>query len=156
MAKVTTNKTGYCNGSDMLLMVGGKAIGHCTTHTTTINSETRERAVKPVQSASISAGLWKNKTVVALSVQITFEGLCFYQETESGYKEMLAAVKNGEHVAVKCMEREDSEVEYLSGNFVVSSLERTDPASDDATYSGTLDNDGEVTLDPTAITETSE
>ncbi len=155
MAKVTTNKTGYCNGSDMLLFVAGKAVGHCTTHTTTVNAETRERAVKPVASASISAGLWKGKTVVGLSVSITFEGLCFYQETESGYKEMLAAIKAGQPVAVKCMEREDSEVEYLSGNFVMASLERTDAANEDATYSGSLENDGEVELDPTAITETS-
>ena len=44
-------KTGYCNGSDMLLYVGGKAIGSCTSHTTTFNSETKERAVKPVATA---------------------------------------------------------------------------------------------------------
>ena len=43
-------KTGYCNGSDMLLYVGGKAIGSCTSHTTTFNSETKERAVKPVRT----------------------------------------------------------------------------------------------------------
>ena len=48
-----TTKTGYCNGSDMLLYVGGKAVGSCTTHTTTFNSETKERAVKPVATASI-------------------------------------------------------------------------------------------------------
>ena len=46
-------KNGYCNGSDMLLYVDGKAIGSCTSHTTTFNSETKERAVKPVVSMSI-------------------------------------------------------------------------------------------------------
>ena len=25
----TTTKKGYCNGSDMLVYVGGKAVGHC-------------------------------------------------------------------------------------------------------------------------------
>ena len=53
----TTTKTGYCNGSDMLLFVGGKAVGHCTSHTTTINSETKDRAVKPVATKGVSAGL---------------------------------------------------------------------------------------------------
>ena len=75
----TTTKTGYCNGSDMLLYIGGKAVGHCTTHTTTINSETKERAVKPVAIEGISAGRWKNKGVVGLSVSISAEGLVFYQ-----------------------------------------------------------------------------
>ena len=50
-----TTKVGYVNGSDLLLKVGGKAIGHCTTHTTTFNTETKDRSVKPVASASISA-----------------------------------------------------------------------------------------------------
>lgn len=149
----TTTKKGYCNGSDMLLYVGGKAVGHCTTHTTTINSETKDRAVKPAASASISAGLWKNKGVTGLSVSISAEGLVFYQETESGYKSCLAFISAGQSVAVKCMERGNTDKPYLSGNFVVASLERTDAASDDATYSISLENDGEVTFDEDGITE---
>ena len=73
-------KTGYCNGSDMLLYVGGKAVGSCTTHTTTFSSETKERAVKPVATAGISGGLWKKKGVVGLSYSISAEGLRFYGE----------------------------------------------------------------------------
>lgn len=140
----------------MLLYIGGKAVGHCTTHTTTINSETKDRAVKPVASKGISAGLWKNKGVVGLSVSISAEGLVFYQETESGYKSCLAMIAKGQSVEVKCMERESTDTPYLSGKFVVASLERTDAAQDDATYSISLENDGEVTFDENAITETSE
>lgn len=150
----TTTKTGYCNGSDMLLYVDGKPVGHCSTHTVTINSETKDRAVKPVATAPISAGLWKGKGVVGLSVSISAEGLCFYQETENGYKATLAMISKGKSVEVKCMERENSDKPYLTGNFVVASLERTDPALDDSTYSISLENDGEVTFDDTAITET--
>lgn len=148
-------KTGYCNGSDMLLYIGGKAAGHCTTHTTTLNSETKDRAVKPVATKGISAGLWKGKGVTGLSISISSEGLVFYGETEAGYKSMLAAWKAGKSVEVKCMERENSDKPYLAGNFVIASLERVDPAQDDATYSISLENDGEpTTLDETAITET--
>lgn len=149
----TVTKKGYCNGSDMLLYVAGKAIGHCTNHTTTINSETKDRAVKPVATASLSAGLWKDKSVVGLNVSISAEGLVFYQETETGYKSALALISKGQSVEVKCMER-DSTTPYLTGRFVISSLERSDAAQDDATYSITLDNDGEVTFDENAITET--
>ena len=152
----TTTKTGYCNGSDMLLFVGGKAVGHCTSHTTTINSETKDRAVKPVATKGVSAGLWKNKGVVGLSVSVSAEGLVFYQEIESGYKSCLAMICKGQSVEVKCMERDSTDKPYLTGKFVITSLERTDAAQDDATYSISLENDGEVTFDETAITETPE
>lgn len=150
-----TTKTGYCNGSDMLVYVGGKAIGHCTTHTTTMNSETKDRAVKPLSTKSISAGLWKNKGVTGLSISISAEGLVFYGESETGYKALVAAWKAGKSVEVKCMERENSEKPYIKGKFVITSLDRTDPANDDSTYSVSLENDGEPDiLDETAITET--
>ena len=87
---MATTKTGYCNGSDMLLYIGGKAVGHCTTHTVTLSSETKDRAVKPVATKTISSGLWKGKGVVGLSYSISAEGLCFYDETECGYKELYA------------------------------------------------------------------
>ena len=154
---MSTTKKGYCNGSDMLVYVGGKAVGHCTTHTTTLNSETKDRAVKPVATASISAGLWKGKGVTGLSISISAEGLVFYGESETGYKALYAACKAGQSIEVKCMERENSEKPYLKGKFVIASLERTDPAQDDSTYTVNLENDGEPdTLDETAITENPE
>lgn len=154
---MATTKKGYCNGSDMLVYVGGKAVGHCTTHTTTLNSETKDRAVKPVATASISAGLWKGKGVTGLSISISAEGLVFYGESETGYKALYAAWKAGQSIEVKCMERENSEKPYLKGKFVIASLERTDPAQDDSTYTVNLENDGEPdTLDETAITENPE
>lgn len=154
---MATTKKGYCNGSDMLVYVDGKAVGHCTTHTTTLNSETKDRAVKPVASKGISAGLWKGKGVVGLSISISAEGLVFYGETETGYKALFKAWKAGQSIAVKCMEREESDKPYLSGKFVIASLERTDPAQDDSTYTVSLENDGEPdTLDEAAITEAPE
>lgn len=148
-------KTGFCNGSDMLLYVGDKAIGSCTSHTTTFASETKERAVKPVASKPLVSGLWKKKGIIGLSYSISAEGLVFYNETEYGFKELLAAWKQGKPVTVKCMERE-SETPYLVGDCVIANLERTDPAQDDSTYSVSLENDGEpTTLDESAITEES-
>ena len=149
-------KNGYCNGSDMLLYVGGKAVGSCTSHTVTFNSETKERAVKPVASKAISSGFWKGKGVVGLSYSISGEGLVFYDETECGFRELFALWKAGKPVTVKCMERENSDQPYLEGSCVITSLERTDPAQDDSTYSISLENDGEpTTMDETAITENS-
>lgn len=145
-------KTGYCNGSDMLLYVGGKAVGSCTSHTLSLSSETKERAVKPVASAALSSGLWKKKGVIGLSYSISAEGLVFYNETEYGYKDLYKAWKEGKSVEVKCMEREATEP-YLAGKCVIASLELSAPAQDDSTYSINLENDGEPTVfDEGAIT----
>lgn len=149
-----TAKTGYVNGSDLLLFVGDKAIGHCTTHTTTFNSETKDRAVKPAATKGISAGLWKEKTVIGLSISISTEGLRFYNETEMGFKGLFKEWIKGKSVKLKCLERGNSEKPYLVGQFVIASLEESAAAQDDATYSASFENDGEPeTLDDSVITE---
>lgn len=148
-----TTKIGYINGSDLLLFVGGKAVGHCTTHTTTFNSETKDRAVKPAASAPISAGLWKAKGVTGLTVSISADGLRHYEEAESGLATLLAAWKTGAPVEVKCIERENDTTPYLSGSFVITSLEESAAAQDDATYSISLENSGEVTVTESALTK---
>ena len=52
------------------------------------------------------------------------------------------------------MQRGESKKPYLAGSFIISSLERTDPAQDDSTYTINLDNNGEPdTLDETAFTD---
>ena len=138
----------YVNGSDLLLNVGGKAIGHCTTHTTTYNSETKDRAVKPVATAKKSAGLWKGKGVTGLSISISAEGLRYYGETENGFVQIAPMWGKGQSVQVQAFEREGDTKPYVKGKFVISSLEETSPAEDDATYRGQLDNDGEPDIYP--------
>lgn len=138
--------TGYINGSDLLLKVGGKAIGHCTSHTLTYNTETKDRAVKPLASKPKAAGLWKEKGVTALSISISGEGLRFDGETENGYTELAALWAAGDSVEVVAFIREDDANPYLSGKFVISSIEETSPAQDDATYTVNLENDGQPTI----------
>ena len=144
----------YSNGSNMLLYLGEDAFGHCTTHTATMNSETKDRAVKPAASKAKTNGMWKEKGVTGLSIAISAEGLIYDGETEASYQKMLAAWKSGQPVKIKCMQRGESKKPYLAGSFIISSLERTDPAQDDSTYTINLDNNGEPdTLDETAFTD---
>lgn len=144
----------YCNGSNMLLYLGEDAFGHCTTHTATMNSETKDRAVKPLASKAKTNGMWKEKGVTGLSIAISAEGLIYDGEAEASYGKMMAAWKSGQPVNIKCMQRGDSKKPYLAGSFIISSLERTDPAQDDSTYTINLDNNGEPdTLDETAFTD---
>ena len=138
----------YINGSDLLVKVGGVAVGHCTTHTATFSTETKDTAVKPAASvASGSGSLFKNKRVSGLSVQVKADGIVFSGETESGFKDILAAWKGGTPVELVLIKRENDDNPYCSGNFIISSLENTAPAGEDATYSATFDNDGAVTID---------
>lgn len=146
-------KTGYVNGSDLLLSISGVALGHCTTHTITYNSETRDRAVKPVASASISAGLWKAKGITGLSISISGEGLSNYDETEGSLSTLLSLWATGGSVTVTAYERESSESPYLEGSFVITSMEQVAGAQEDATYKISLENDGEpTTFSPENIT----
>lgn len=137
------DNTGYINGSDLLLKVGGKAVGHCTSHTLTFNSETKDRAVKPEASAAKSSGLWKGKGVTGLSISISAEGLRFYGETENGHEQIAPLWGKGASVEVEAFKRGGDKTPYVKGNFVIASLEETSPAQDDATYSVSLENDGE-------------
>lgn len=144
---------GYINGSDLLIKIDDGAFGHCTSHTTTYNSETKERAVKPLATVkTLTTGLWKQKGVIGLSVSVSAEGLRFYDETESGYEEIKNKWAGGQSVVVEAYER-DSDEPYMSGKFVITSLEETAPAQDDVSYSVSLENDGEVKIDGSKISE---
>nr|DAN74195.1 MAG TPA: tail tube protein [Caudoviricetes sp.] len=133
----------YVNGSDLLLSVGGKTVGHCTTHTLTFNSETKDRAVKPAASLGKQSGLWKQKGVNGLSISISAEGLRFYDEGENGFTQLSALWGVGDVVEVKAFERAKDTSPYLVGKFAITSLEETSPANDDASYKVDLESAGE-------------
>ena len=151
----------YVNGNDLLVYVKTgsgqtatrKAIGHCTTHTATFNTETKDIAVKPAADQVRSpAGLYKEKRITGLSVQVKCSGLCFYNEEEGGFKHILSQWAVGQNVELELFERpaeSGGTVEpYASGAFVITTLENTAPAKEDATYDATFDNNGPVTVDP--------
>lgn len=153
----------YVNGNDLLVYVktgssnnvSRKAIGHCTTHTATFSTETKDVAVKPAANLVRStAGLYKSKRITGLAVQVKCSGLCFYEEAEGGFKHILSKWAAGEPVELELFERpaEGGTIEpYCTGAFVISSLENTAPAGDDASYDATFDNDGAVTVDETKL-----
>lgn len=145
MATTTTGtpSTGYVNGSDMLLYIGEKAVGHCSTHTTTFNSETKDHAVKPAANLPKAGGLWKKKSVTGLSISIKTDGLIFLNEEEFGYPDLLKAWNEGKSVKLKCAERSKSATPYIVGDFVITNLEGSHGAQDDSTYSASFENDGQ-------------
>lgn len=142
----------YINGSNALLAIGGSAVGHCTTHTCTFSSETKDRAVKPVATDTTSTGLWKAKGVTGLSASFSAEGYINDAETEYGFDAMMSAWQSGSTVTITCFARGNSTSPYYTGDCVITSLERSDPAQDDSTYKIELESAGEPTsIDYTQI-----
>ena len=136
---------GYIHGSNLLVFIGGKAIGHCTSCTITHNTESKERAVKPASTvAGGNTGKWTEKSVTKLSESISGEGFCFYNEAECGYPELLALWQKAQPVDVKYAHRGEDATKYRTGKFVITNLEQTRPADDDASYSISLESTGEV------------
>lgn len=142
----------FINGSDMLVSIGNsstvKAVGHCTSHSVTMNTETKDRAFKPAASANASAGLWKNKGVTGLNISIKADGLIVAGETENGFEQLSAMWGVGQSVEVKCFKRGTDSAPYIKGKFIIDSFEETFPGQDDSTYSISLSNDGEPDIYP--------
>ena len=89
--------------------------------------------------------------MTGLSVQVKCEGLRFYGEEENGMKELLAKWKTGATVELKGFARGSDAAPYMSGNFIISTLEEAAPAGDDTTYNATFDNTGVVTIDEAKV-----
>lgn len=142
----------YVNGSDLLCSIDTKAVGHCTSHTATFNTETKDVAVKPVATTSPgSSSLYKSKRVTGLSVQVKADGLMFYKETETGFKQVLGPWSKGQSVKLDLFERSQDATPYLTGQFIISNIEQSASAGEDAKYSVTFNNDGPVTVDETKV-----
>ena len=138
----------YINGSDLLVNVGGKAVGHSTSCQITLSAETKERAVKPLSSLPSQSGLWKDKGITGLAVSISADGLRVQSETESGFMEIAPDWGKGDTVEVEVYDRGNTSSPILKGDFVITSLEITGPAQDDITYSVSLENAGEPEVYP--------
>lgn len=134
-------------GRDLMLFVNTgtsdtpvwQAQAAATSHTITYSGETKERTTKDTAS-----GAYSKKKVTKLSVSIKCEALVSYGDT-AGYDALLTALKSREEVMLKYgFSDEDSGDKYEEGMFVITSLEQSSPAGEDATYSATFENSGGV------------
>ena len=139
---------GYIKGKDLLLKVGGKCVGHCTSHTITYSSTTEEVKVKPVASKPVSQALFGDKEVTGLAVSISFEGLRFYDETENGFEEISALWGAGAAIDVESFKRSQDTAPMFKGSCIIDSIEEVSGADGNATYSGQLSNNGEPDIFP--------
>lgn len=158
---ITMKETGYVHGSKMIVFVGGKALGHCTSCEIQDQAETKSRSLKVLPDYSDAEeadedlkpsagedtstdGLWDEKSVSKRSVSISTDCLVCKDETGSNYDELLEAMDSGKPVKLKYAYAGEESKKYRVGMFVITSLQRNDPADDDSNYSASFENTGKV------------
>lgn len=138
----------YMNGSNVLFTVGGKGLGHSTTHSVTYNTETKERGVKPPVKEKTKNALFSGKGVTKMSISVHGEGFRYKGEEELSLDDIRKLWGIGQSVELSCFEREGNATPYLKGKFVITKVEETSPAQDDATFTVDFENDGEPEVYP--------
>lgn len=138
----------YMSGSNVLFTVGGKGLGHSTTHTVTYSTETKKRGVKPPVKEKTKKALFSGKGVTEMSISVHGEGFRYKGEEELSLDEIRKLWGIGRSVELSCFEREGDAKPYLKGKFVISKVEETSPAQDDATFTVDFENDGEPEVYP--------
>ena len=134
------------DGTDLILSIGGKALGFSTGCKITTTTETGERVTK--ESAS---GKWKEKYVKSFSESITADG-CVLTDGDTDtptYDQLKAAQIAGEPVDAAYSVREAGKrtgkaAGGYKGKFIITSLDLDAQAGDDAKYSVQLENCGAV------------
>ena len=70
-------------GGDMMLFVNGKSIGYATSHTLSLNADTKETSTKD------SGGKWQTSEVGILSWSASSENLCSNDQEGVGYEDLV-------------------------------------------------------------------
>ena len=115
------------DGTDLILSVGGKALGYSTGCKITTSTETGERVTKEA-----SAGKWKEKYVKSFSESISADGVVLTGPVEGTY-----SVREGDG-------REGKTAGQYRGKYIITSLDLDAQAGEDAKYSVQLENCGKV------------
>lgn len=116
-----------------------KAQAAATNHTITYSGETKKRVTK-----DSSNGAFSNVKVTNLSVTIKSDCLVSIGDS-AGWEKLLAVFKLRKPVKLKYgFAAEEQGDDYEEGLFVITGLEQTSSATDDAQYSATFENDGAV------------
>lgn len=134
------------DGTDLILSVGGNALGYSTGCKITTSTETGERVTKEA-----AAGKWKEKYVKSFSESISADGVVLTDGTTETptYDQLKDLQLAGKAVEVTYGVREGSTrngktAGQYKGNFLITSLDLDGQAGDDAKYSIQLENCGKV------------
>ena len=132
----------YRDGTDLILSIGGHALGHSTECKISYKAETGTRKTKEA-----AAGKWAEKYVKSLGCTVTASGFVFDDDdtdvsSKTGVNALRAAFKAATPVTASWAYRAGGSID--SGQFIITALDQEGKAGDDETYSITLENSGAV------------
>ena len=134
------------DGTDLILSVGGKALGYSTGCKITTSTETGERVTKEA-----SAGKWKEKYVKSFSESISADGVVLTDgnaemPTYDQLKDLQLAGTpvDGAYSVREDDGREGKAAGQYRGKYIITSLDLDAQAGEDAKYSVQLENCGKV------------
>lgn len=127
----------YRDGTDLILSVGGHALGHSTECKISYKAETGTRKTKEAAS-----GKWNEKYVKTLGCTVTASGFVHEDDDNNSIDTLRTAFKTAQPVTASWAYRDGGGID--SGQFVITALDHEGKAGDDETYSITLENTGAV------------
>lgn len=143
------------DGTDLILSIGGAALGYSTGCKITTSAETGERVTKEA-----AAGKWKEKYVKSFSEQISADGVVLTDgdAKKPTYDQLKEAMLTGKPVDASYNIREDGSREGkvaggYKGKYLITSLDLDAQAGDDAKYSVQLENCGAVVKQETGLSD---
>lgn len=146
------------DGTDLILSMGGNALGFSTGCKVSTSAETGERVTKEA-----SGGKWKESYIKSFSEQITADGVVLTDGTSDvpSYDQVKDLMMKGEPVETAYNLREGDKRTGKStggykGKYLITALDIDAQAGDDAKYSLTLQNCGKVEKVGTGITDTTQ
>ena len=131
------------DGTDLLLSVGGKALGYSTSCKISTSTETGERITKEAAMAR-----WKEAYVKSFSETITADGLVLTNSDaeKPTYKELKVLQLAGEPIIAAYYQRAGDDANSIRcyGNYIITKLDIDATAGEDAKYSIELQNSGAI------------
>lgn len=127
------------NGSDIFVFIDGTPVAHATSHTLSMNMNTRDTSNK-------DTGKFNTKAVGRLDVSATAEALVVYTD----FSVMANALLDRVPVTVSFGQRSgdvlDQTVFYAEGEFIITSLEMNAADQENASYSCSFEHYSDFTL----------
>ena len=130
----------YRDGTDLILSINSKALGHSTECKISYKADTGTRKTKEA-----AAGKWDEKYVKSLGCTVTASGFVFDDDDQNqkpSIDTLRTAFKTAQPVDASWAYRDGGSIE--SGKFIITALDHEGKAGDDETYSITLENSGAV------------
>ena len=116
------------NGGDITVTQGGTLIANSTSHTLTINMATRETSNK-------DDGIYTSRQGGRLDVSVQVEGLI----ATGGFKTLLSLIVARTPLTLALKEGVTT---YMSGSFLLTSVEQSAPDQENVTYSANFEYAG--------------